>query len=52
MDIETGAIVGHHVARSRSGDTTTIKMTLPEAIEQLIAVTAVTDDVVRPSNQK
>ena len=47
MDLETGAIVAVTLQEADLGDTTTIQTTLPEAVEQLEAVAAVTDDVVR-----
>ena len=46
VDLETGAIVGVTVQGADQGDTTTIETTLPEALDQLEAVAAVTDDVV------
>ena len=46
VDLETGAIVGVTVQGADQGDTTTIETTLPEAVEQLEAVAAVTDDAV------
>jgi len=46
VDLETGAIVGITVQGADQGDTTTIETTLPEAVEQLEAVAAVTDDAV------
>ena len=46
VDLETGAIVGITVQGADQGDTTTIETTLPEAVEQLIAVAVVTDDTV------
>lgn len=46
VDLETGAIVGVTVQGADQGDTTTIETTLPEAVEQLAAVAAVTDGVV------
>ena len=46
VDLQTGAIVGVTVQGADQGDTTTIEETLPEAIEQLEAVAAVTDDAV------
>jgi transposase len=46
VDLETGAIVGITVQGADQGDTTTIEVTLPEAVEQLEAVAAVTDDAV------
>jgi transposase len=46
VDLETGAIVGITVQGADQGDTTTIETTLPEAVEQLEAVAAVTDDTV------
>ena len=44
VDLQTGAIVGVTVQGADQGDTTTIEATLPEALEQLEAVAAVTDD--------
>ena len=46
VDLQTGAIVGVTVQGADQGDTTTIEVTLPEAVEQLEAVAAVTDDAV------
>jgi transposase len=46
VDLQTGAIVGITIQGADQGDTTTIEETLPEAIEQLEAVAAVTDDAV------
>ena len=46
VDLQTGAIVGVTVQGADQGDTTTIEATLPEALEQLEAVAAVTDDAV------
>jgi transposase len=46
VDLETGAIVAVTLQEADQGDTTTIQTTLPEAVEQLEAVAAVTDDVV------
>jgi transposase len=46
VDLETGAIVGITVQGADQGDTTTIETTLPEAVEQLEAVAAVTDGAV------
>ena len=46
VDLQTGAIVGVTVQGADQGDTTTIEETLPEAIEQLEDVAAVTDDAV------
>ncbi len=46
VDLETGAIVGVTVQGADHGDTTTIETTLPEAVEQLEAVAAVTEDAV------
>ena len=42
VDLETGAIVAVTLQEADQGDTTTIQTTLPEAIEQLEAVAAVT----------
>src|SRR3989337_2295612 len=47
VDLETSAIVAVTLQEADQGDTTTIQTTLPEAIEQLQAVAAVTDDRVR-----
>ena len=47
VDLETGAIVAVTLQEADQGDTTTIQTTLPEAIEQLEAFAAVTDDRVR-----
>jgi transposase len=46
IDLETGAIVGITVQGADEGDTTTIQETPAEAVEQLEAVAAVTDDTV------
>ena len=45
VDLQTGAIVGVAIQGADQGDTTTIETTLPDAIEQLEAVAAVTDGV-------
>ena len=45
VDLATGAIVGVTLQGADQGDTTTLQTTLLEAIEQLHAVAAVTDDV-------
>lgn len=45
VDLQTGAIVGVTLQGADQGDTTTIETTLPDAIEQLEAVAAVTDGV-------
>ena len=47
VDLETGAIVAVTLQEADQGDTTTMQITLPEAIEQLEAVAAVTDDKVK-----
>ena len=47
VDLETGAIVAVTLQEADQGDTTTMQTTLPEAVQQLEAVAAVTDDVVR-----
>ena len=47
VDLETGAIVAVTLQEADHGDTTTIQTTLPEAVEQLEAVAAVTDDKVK-----
>lgn len=46
VDLDTGAIVGITVQGADQGDTTTMEATLPDAMDQLIAVAAVTGDVV------
>lgn len=51
VDLETGAIVGVTVHGADQGDTTTIETTLPEAVEQLEAVAAVTDDTVATGDE-
>ncbi len=51
VDLETGAIVGVTVQGADQGDTTTIERTLPEAVEQLEAVAAVTDDAVATGDE-
>jgi transposase len=51
VDLETGAIVGVTVQGADHGDTTTIETTLPEAVEQLEAVAAVTDDTVATGDE-
>ena len=51
VDLETGAIVAVTLREADQGDTTTIQTTLPEAVEQLEAVVAVTDDVVRTGEE-
>ena len=51
VDLETGAIVAVTLQEADQGDTTTIQITVPEAIEQLEAVAAVTDDVVKTGEE-
>jgi len=51
VDLETGAIVAVTLQEADQGDTTTIQVTLPEAIEQLEAVAAVTDDKVKTAEE-
>jgi transposase len=51
VDLETGAIVAVTLQEADQGDTTTLQTTLPDAIEQLIAVAAVTDDRVRTGEE-
>ena len=51
VDLESGAIVAVRLQGADQGDTTTIQTTLPEAIEQLEAVAAVTDDKVRTGEE-
>jgi len=51
VDLETGAIVRVTVQSADQGDTTTIETTLPEAVEQLEAVAAVTDDTVATGDE-
>jgi transposase len=52
VDLESGAIVAVTLQEADRGDTTTMQITLPEALEQLEAVAAVTDEVVRTSKEK
>jgi transposase len=51
VDLETGAIVAVTLQGADQGDTTTMQTTLPEAVEQLEAVAAVTDDAVRTGEE-
>jgi transposase len=51
VDLETGAIVAVTLQEADQGDTTTIQVTLPEAIEQLEAVAAVTDEEVKTGEE-
>jgi transposase len=51
VDLETGAIVAVTLPQADQGDTPTIQITLPEAVEQLEAVAAVTDDEVRTGEE-
>jgi transposase len=51
VDLETGAIVGVTVQDADLGDTTTIEQTLPEAVEQLEAVAAATDETTRTGEE-
>jgi transposase len=51
VDLETGAIVAVTLQEADQGDTTTIQTTLPEAVEQLEAVAAVTDDEVKTGEE-
>ena len=51
VDLQTGAIVAVTLQEADQGDTTTIQTTLPEAIEQLEAVAAVTDDKVKTGEE-
>jgi transposase len=51
VDLETGVIVAVTLQEADQGDTTTIQVTLPEAIEQLEAVAAVTDDKVKTAEE-
>lgn len=51
VDLETGAIVAVTLQEADQGDTVTIQITLPEAIEQLEAVAAVTDDKVKTGEE-
>ena len=46
VDLETGTMIAVTIQGADQGDTTTIEATLPEAVEQLEAVAAVTDDAV------
>jgi transposase len=51
VDLESGAIVAVTLQEADRGDTTTIEVTLPEAVEQLEAVAAVTDDKVKTGEE-
>ena len=51
VDLQTGAIVAVTLQEADQGDTTTIQTTLPEAVEQLEAVAAVTDDKVKTGEE-
>ena len=51
VDLETGAIVAVTLQEADQGDTTTIQTTLPEAVEQLEAVAAVTDNNVKTGEE-
>jgi Transposase DDE domain len=51
VDLETGAIVAVTLQEADQGDTTTIQITLPEAIEQLEAVAEVTDNAVKTGEE-
>jgi len=51
VDLETGAIIAVTLQEADLGDTTTIQITLPEAVEQLEAVAAVTDDKVKTGEE-
>jgi transposase len=51
VDLETGAIVAVTLQEADHGDTSTIQVTLPEAIEQLEAVAAVTDEEVKTGEE-
>jgi transposase len=51
VDLETGAIVAVTLQGADLGDTTTIQTTLPDAVEQLEAVAAVTEDVVQTGDE-
>jgi len=51
VDLESGAIVAVTLQEADQGDTTTIQTTLPEAVEQLEAVAAVTDDKVKTGDE-
>jgi transposase len=51
VDLDTGAIVAVTVQGADLGDTTSVETTLPEAVEQLEAVAAVTDDAVATGDE-
>jgi transposase len=51
VDLKTGAIVAVTLHGADQGDTTTIQTTLPDAVEQLEGVAAVTDDAVRTGEE-
>ena len=51
VDLETGAIVAVTLQEADQGDTTTMQITLPEAIEPLEAVVAVIDDQAKTGDE-
>jgi len=51
VDLESGAIVAVTLQGADQGDTTTVQITLPEAIEQLEAVAAVSDEAVKTGEE-
>ena len=51
VDLETGTIIAVTIQGADQGDTTTIEATLTEAVEQLEAVAAVTDDAVAAGDE-
>jgi transposase len=51
VDLDTGAIIAVTVQGADLGDTTTVETTLPEAVEQLEAVAAVTDETVATGDE-
>jgi transposase len=51
VDMETGAIIAVTLQPADQGDTTTIETTLPEAVEQLEAVAAATDQPVKTGEE-
>jgi transposase len=51
VDLETGAIVAVTLQEADQGDTTTIQITLPEAVEQLEAVAAIIEDEAKTGDE-
>lgn len=51
VDLESGAIVAVTLQEVDQSDTTTIQITLPEAVEQLEAVAVVIDEAVKTEEE-